>query len=117
MSGILADGPAGSFSSAFHAVLVEVGDGKREQFRMANQAEDRDRLVVFLRGLPGLVRIALEPTDNFRRALAHLSVFCAQARALLPRRRANPLAQGFVIPSMLLIRNWFRGVKLPRNAL
>jgi len=36
---------------AFHAVLVEGIDGKRQQFRMANHLEDYDRLIVFLRGL------------------------------------------------------------------
>jgi transposase len=56
---------------AFHAVLVEGGDGKRQQFRMANHVEDYDRLVVFLRGLPGPARIALEPTGDFHRTLAH----------------------------------------------
>jgi transposase len=56
---------------AFHAVLVEGGDGKRQQFRMANHVEDYDRLVVFLRGLPGPTRIALEPTGDFHRTLAH----------------------------------------------
>jgi hypothetical protein len=50
-----------------HAVLVEGSDGKRQQFRMANQVEDYDRLVGFLRGLPGLTRIALEPTGDFHR--------------------------------------------------
>src|SRR6202022_2876646 len=54
---------------AFHAVLVEGGDGKRQQFRMANHVEDYDRLVVFLRGLPGPARIALEPTGDFHRTL------------------------------------------------
>jgi len=56
---------------AFHAVLIEGVDGKRQQFRMANDAEDYDRLVVFLRGLPGPARIALEPTGDFHRTLAH----------------------------------------------
>lgn len=56
---------------AFHAVLVEGGDGKRQQFRMANHVEDYDRLVGFLRSLPGPARIALEPTGDFHRTLAH----------------------------------------------
>jgi transposase len=54
----------------FHAVLVE-GVGKRQQFRMANHAGDYDRLVVFLRGLPGPARIALKPTGDFHRTPAH----------------------------------------------
>src|SRR4030088_942101 len=56
---------------AFHAVLVEGPDGRRQPFRMANSAEDYDRLVRFLRALPGPVRIALEPTGNFHRTLAY----------------------------------------------
>jgi transposase len=38
---------------------------------MANLVEDYDHLVGFLRGLPGAVRIALEPTGDFHRTLAH----------------------------------------------
>lgn len=56
---------------AFHAVLVEGPDGRRQPFRMANSAEDYDRLVRFLSALPGPVRIALEPTGNFHRTLAY----------------------------------------------
>jgi len=56
---------------AFHAVLVEGPDGRRQPFRMANSAEDYDRLVRFLRALPGPARIALEPTGNFHRTLAY----------------------------------------------
>jgi Transposase len=56
---------------SFHAVLVEGADGRRQQFRMANSVDDYDRLVAFLRGLPGTVRIALEPTGDFHRTLAH----------------------------------------------
>jgi transposase len=55
---------------AFHAVLVELPDGTRQRFRMANSAEDYSRLVAFLRTLPGTVRVALEPTGNFHRTLA-----------------------------------------------
>ena len=38
---------------------------------MANSVEDYDRLVAFLRALLGTVRIALEPTGDFHRTLAH----------------------------------------------
>jgi transposase len=55
---------------AFHAVLVELPDGAHQRFRMANSAEDYGRLVAFLRTLPGMVRVALEPTGNFHRTLA-----------------------------------------------
>jgi transposase len=56
---------------SFHAVLVEAADGRRQHFRMANSVEDYDRLVAFLRALLGTVRIALEPTGDFQRTLAH----------------------------------------------
>src|SRR4030095_3593264 len=56
---------------SFHAVLVEGADGRRQQFRMANSVDDYDRLVAFLRALLGTVRIALEPTGDFHRTLAH----------------------------------------------
>lgn len=56
---------------SFHAVLVEAADGRRQHFRMANSVEDYDRLVAFLRALLGTVRIALEPTGDFHRTLAH----------------------------------------------
>jgi transposase len=54
-----------------HAVLVEGPAGKRQHFAMANSAEDYDRLVEFLHSLPGPARIALEPTGDFHRTLAH----------------------------------------------
>jgi transposase len=54
-----------------HAVLIEDPEGKRQHFTMANSAEDYDRLVRFLRALPGPARIALEPTGDFHRTLAH----------------------------------------------
>jgi len=56
---------------ALHAMLIECSDGKGQQFRMANHAEDYDHLVVFLRCLPGPVRIALQPTGDFHRTLAY----------------------------------------------
>ena len=55
----------------FHAVLVEEPDGRRQRFQMASTIEDYDRLVGFLRGLSGPVRIALEPTGNLHRTLAY----------------------------------------------
>ena len=56
---------------AFHAVLIEGPDGRRHPFRMANSAEDHDRLLGFLRALPGRARIAPEPTGNVHRTLAY----------------------------------------------
>jgi transposase len=55
----------------WNAVLVETAAGKRHRFKMANSAADFDRLVGFLRALPGRVRVALEPTGDYHRPLAH----------------------------------------------
>jgi transposase len=54
-----------------NAVLVETGAGKRHRFRMANTAADFQRLLNFLHGLPGVCRVALEPTGDYHRPIAH----------------------------------------------
>lgn len=55
----------------WNAVLVEYPDGRRQSFKMANQREDYDRLVVFLRTQPGTCRVALEATADYHRLLAY----------------------------------------------
>lgn len=55
----------------WNAVLVETAAGKRHRFRMRNTAQDFDRLVSFIRALPGICRVALEPTGDYHRPLAH----------------------------------------------
>ena len=55
----------------WNAVLVETAAGKRHRFRMQNTAQDFDRLVSFVRALPGICRVALEPTGDYHRPLAH----------------------------------------------
>jgi transposase len=55
----------------WNAVLVETAIGKRHQFRMANTAGDFDRLLKFLHGLAGVCRVALEPTGDYHRPIAH----------------------------------------------
>ncbi len=55
----------------WNAVLVETAAGKRHRFRMRNTAQDFDRLVSFVRALPGICRVALEPTGDYHRPLAH----------------------------------------------
>ncbi len=55
----------------WNAVLIETASGQRHRFRMANAAEDFDRLIEFLNGLGGRVRAALEPTGDYHRAIAH----------------------------------------------
>ena len=57
----------------WNAVSVETSVGKRHRFRMANIAADFDRLLRFDLILPGVRRIALEPTGDYRhRPIAHL---------------------------------------------
>lgn len=55
----------------WNAVLIETASGQRHRFRMANAAEDFDRLIEFLNGLGGRIRAALEPTGDYHRAIAH----------------------------------------------
>jgi len=55
----------------WNAVLVESRNDQRKSFKMANSVEEFDRLVAFLRGQPGPCHIAMEPTGNYHRALAH----------------------------------------------
>ena len=55
----------------WNAVLIETASGQRHRFRMANAAEDFDRLIEFLNGLGGRVRAALGPTGDYHRAIAH----------------------------------------------
>lgn len=55
----------------WNAVLIETADGKRHRFKMANTAADFDRLVEFLHGLLGVCRVALEPTGDYHRPIAH----------------------------------------------
>ncbi|KGU81429.1 transposase family protein [Burkholderia pseudomallei MSHR543] len=52
-------------------VLIELSDGKRQRFRMTNSAPDFDRLLSYLQALPGNCRVALEPTGDYHRPLAH----------------------------------------------
>ena len=54
----------------YHAVLIEGPDGKHQRFRMASSSEDHQRLVDLLHGMPGPVRIAMEPTGDCHRTLA-----------------------------------------------
>jgi|GEM_PF-2938396 len=53
------------------AVLVETAGDKRQRFKMANTAADFDRRLTYLRRLPGHCRVALEPTGDYHRPIAH----------------------------------------------
>ncbi len=55
----------------WNAVLIETATGERHRFRMANSAEDLDRLVAFAQHLGGHTRAAFEPTGDYHRAVAH----------------------------------------------
>ncbi len=54
-----------------NAVLVETSSAQRYRFRMTNSAADMQRLVDFLHSLGGRCRVALEPTGDYHRPLAH----------------------------------------------
>lgn len=54
-----------------NSVLVETPDGKRRRFRVANCRTDHDSLVAWLKGQRRECRVALEPTGNYHRPLAH----------------------------------------------
>lgn len=55
----------------FHAVLIENPDGRQKRFRMASNADDHDRLVTLLRASLQPVIVAMEPTGDCHRTLAH----------------------------------------------
>ena len=56
-----------------NAVLIEAVNGKRHRFKMANTAADFERLLSFLRTLPGTCRVGLEPKGDCH--LARLLTF------------------------------------------
>lgn len=55
----------------WNAVLVETASGQRHRLRMTNSAADMQRLTDFLLGLGGRCRVALEPTGDYHRPIAH----------------------------------------------
>lgn len=55
----------------YHAVLIEMPDRKQQRLRMASTLADHQRLVELLKTMPSPVRIALEPTGDCHRTLAH----------------------------------------------
>jgi len=58
-------------AKAWNVVLVEEPDGRRQRFRVANTRTDHDRLMLFLKNQPTQCQVALEPTGNYHRPLAH----------------------------------------------
>jgi transposase len=55
----------------WNAVLVRESAGSRRSFRVANRLADHDRLIGYLKSLPGRVRVAFEPTGDYHRTLAY----------------------------------------------
>jgi len=55
----------------WNVVLVREGSGNRRNFKFANRKPDHDRLVAFLKSLPGGVIAGLEPTGDYHRPLAY----------------------------------------------
>lgn len=58
-------------AKGWNVALVEHGDGRRERFRFAHQRKDYDRLVAYLQAAVPPCRIAVEPTADYHRTLAH----------------------------------------------
>ena len=58
-------------AKAWNVVLMETPDGKQRRFRVANKRSDHDQLVDLLKAQNTQSRIALEPTGNYHRPLAH----------------------------------------------
>lgn len=55
----------------WNAVLIETASGTRHRFKMANPAQDFERLIQFIQSLGGRCRAALEPTGDYHRPIAH----------------------------------------------
>ena len=52
-------------------VLIQDAAGNFRSFKVANKRVDHDRVVAFLKSLPGRVRTACEPTGDYHRPLAY----------------------------------------------
>ena len=58
-------------AKAWNMVLIEEPGGKHQRFRVANTRADHDRFVELLKEKVGCCTVALEPTGNYHRPLAH----------------------------------------------
>jgi transposase len=54
-----------------NVVMVELLDGKKRRFRMANSGKDHDRLIELIHELPQPCHIGFEATGNYHRPLAY----------------------------------------------
>lgn len=55
----------------WNVVLVQEASGARRSFKVANRKPDHDRLIAFLKSLPGRALAAVEPTGDYHRPLAY----------------------------------------------
>lgn len=55
----------------WNVALVQDTSGRRHRFKFANRRADHDRFVQFLHALSGPVKVGLEPTGDYHRAIAH----------------------------------------------
>ena len=55
----------------WNIVLVQEATGARRTFKVANRRTDHNRLIDYLKSLPGCVRAAFEPTGDYHRPLAY----------------------------------------------
>lgn len=58
-------------AKAWNTVLMEKPDAKRQRFRVANTRADHDQLILYLKDQGVQCRVAMEPTGNYHRPLAH----------------------------------------------
>lgn len=79
----------------WNVVLVQEATGARRTFKVANRRPDHDRLINYLKALPGGVRAAFEPTGDYHRPLAyrlfteHIEVRSVSSVALARLREAR----------------------------
>ena len=59
------------FAKRYNTVLVQYPDGKKKAFPMANQKDDYDAFVDYLKSLPAPLIIAFEATGDYHRPLAY----------------------------------------------
>jgi len=55
----------------WNVVIVRDFTGSCRRFKFANRRADHDEFIAFLKSLPGRVRVALEPTGDYHRTIAH----------------------------------------------
>ena len=59
------------FAKRYNTVLVQYSDGKKKAFSVANQKDDYDAFLGYLKSLPAAPIIAFEATGDYHRPLAY----------------------------------------------